>query len=316
MMENKKKIIIDTDCGSDDAMAIAMALNDPAFDILMFTTVSGNVPMEQATKNTLTTIEYAGTYEPPVYKGSDKMLLRELSFAYETHGSDGMGDIGLVPERLKPSEGNGVLKMLEALRESEDGEIDIIALGPLTNLALAIRLDYEAMQKAGRIVIMGTAGLGDGNVTPVAEFNIWQDPESAKIVTESGLKEIIYVGWDACLGDCMLNHQEIEKIRKGGRLGRFAIECNKNLLEMNRERFGDDYLDMADPSAVAAAMNPECIEKCEKYYCEVDISNGPSYGAVLVDKNNVLGKEPNAYICSKLYADKYKEYIFRTLQVK
>lgn len=316
MMENKKKIIIDTDCGSDDAMAIAMALNDPAFEILMFTTVSGNIPMEQATKNTLTTIEYAGTYEPPVYKGSDKMLLRELSFAYETHGSDGMGDIGLLPKRLKPSEGNGVLKMLEALRQSEDGEIDIIALGPLTNLALAIRLDYEAMQKAGRIVIMGTAGLGDGNVTPVAEFNIWQDPESAKIVTESGLKEIVYVGWDACLGDCMLNPQEIEKIRRSGRLGRFAIECNKNLLEMNRDRFGDDYLDMADPSAVAAAMNPDCIEKCEKYYCEVDISNGPSYGAVLVDKNNVLGKEPNVYICSKLYADKYKEYIFKTLQVK
>lgn len=89
-MAEKKKIIIDTDCGSDDAMAIAMALNDGAYEIVMITTVSGNVPMEQATVNALTTIEYAGTYEPPVYKGSKDMLLREMTYAYETHGNDGM----------------------------------------------------------------------------------------------------------------------------------------------------------------------------------------------------------------------------------
>lgn len=313
---DKKKIIIDTDCGSDDAMAIAMALNDPAYEIIMFTTVSGNVDMEQATENTLTTIEYADTYEPPVYKGTSKMLLKELIFAYETHGDDGMGDLGLVPRRLKAAEGNGVLKMLEALRACEPGEIDIIALGPLTNLALAIRLDYEAMRKARRIVIMGTAGLGVGNVSPVAEFNIWQDAEAAKIVTESGLNEIIYVGWDACLGESMLNPQEIEEIYNGGELGKFSIECNKNLMEMNRERFGDNYLDMADPAAMAAALYPECIEACDKYYCEVDTSAGPSYGAMLVDVNHFSGKEPNVYICSKLYPDKYKDYIRKTLRVK
>ena len=181
---------------------------------------------------------------------------------------------------------------------------------------MAIRLDYEAMKKAGRIVIMGTAGLGAGNVTPVAEFNIWQDAEAAKIVTESGLDTIIYVGWDACLGESMLNPQEIDKIRNGSALGKFAIDCNKDLMEMNKERFGDAYLDMADPSAMAAALYPECIEKCEKYYCEVDVSDGPSYGSVLVDVNYFSGKEPNVYICSKLYPDKYKEYIYRTLRVE
>ena len=285
-MDKRKKIIIDTDCGSDDAMAIAMALNDPAYEIL----ISGNVHVDQAAINTLTTIEKAGTYEPPVYKGCDKMILKELIYAHETHGNDGMGDIGLVPKRLKVQEGNGVLKMLDALRESEDGEIDIIALGPVTNLAIAIRLDYEAMKKAGKIVIMGTA--------------------------ESGLDKIIFVGWDACLGDSMLNPQEIEKIRNGSELGKFAIDCNKCLMEMNCERFGDNYLDMADPSAMAAALYSECIEHCEKYYCEVDVSNGPSYGSVLVDSNFFSGKEPNVYICSKLYPDKYKEYIYRTLRVE
>lgn len=315
-MNNKKKLIIDTDCGSDDAMAIAMALNDPKYEILMFSTVSGNVCMEQATINTLTTIEYADTYEPPVYKGTDKMLFKELVFAHETHGEDGMGDIGLVPKHLRAAEGNGVLKMIEALRASEDGEIDIVALGPLTNLAIAIRLDYAAMKKAGRVVIMGTAGLGPGNVTPVAEFNIWQDAEAAKIVVESGLENIIFVGWDACCGDAMLNPEEIEEIRNSGPLGKFAIECNRQLMELNHERFGGNYLDMADPSAMAAALYPECIEHCEKYYCEVDVTNGPSYGNVLVDTMHWSGKEPNCYICSKLYPDKYKEYIYRTLRVR
>lgn len=145
--KTKKKIIIDTDCGSDDAMAIAMALNDPAYEIVLITTVAGNVDVEQATMNVLTTIEYAKTYEPPVYKGSPKMLLRNLAFAHETHGQDGMGDIGLRPKRLKPCNGNGILMLLETLRNSKEGEIDIIALGPLTNLALAIRLDPEAMKK-------------------------------------------------------------------------------------------------------------------------------------------------------------------------
>lgn len=314
-MDRRKKIIIDTDCGSDDAMAIAMALNDPDYEVLMCVAVSGNVHVDQAALNTLTTIEYAKSYEPPVYKGCGKMLLKELIYAHETHGNDGMGDIGLVPQRLKVQDGNGVLKMLEALRASEEGEIDIVALGPLTNLALAIRLDYETMKKAGRIVIMGTAGLGAGNVTPVAEFNIWQDAEAAKIVVESGLEEIIFVGWDACLGDSMLNPQEIDKIRTGSELGKFAIACNRCLLEMNRERFGDYYLDMADPSAMAAALYPECIDQCEKYYCEVDVSNGPSYGSVLVDSNFFSGKEPNVFICSKLDAQKYKEYIYKTLHV-
>lgn len=316
MERSRKKIIIDTDCGSDDAMAIAMALNDPMYEILFISAVSGNVPVQQAVVNSLTTIEYAGTYSVPVYAGAEYMLLRKLEYAYETHGSDGMGDIGLVPKRLTESPGNGILKILDALREAEPGEIDIVALGPLTNLALAIRLEPETVKKAGRIVIMGTAGLGQGNVTPAAEFNIWQDAEAAKIVVEAGLQQVIFVGWDACLGDCMLTPREIQKIRESGELGKFVIDCNKHLLEMNRERFGDDYLDMADPSAMAAALYPECVEQCEKYYCEVDVSAGPSYGAVLVDVNHVMGTPPNAYVCSKLHADKYKEYIYKTLKVK
>ena len=309
---NKQKLIIDTDCGSDDAMAIAMALNDEKYDILMFSIVAGNVAAKQAAINTLTTIEMSGTYEPPVYMGVEQALVREMVFAHETHGTDGMGDIGLVPHRLTITPGNGVLKMLEILEAEPENTVEIVALGPLTNLAVAIRLAPETMKRVKRISVMGSAGLGIGNVTPASEFNIWQDPESAKIVVESGLP-MMFVGWDACLDDAMLNAAEIKRIRNSGELGKFAIDCNKCLMEMNCDRFGEPCLDMADPAAMAAALCPECIEKCDKYYCEVDISFGPSAGAVLVDVYQFSGKEPNVWICSKLKPQVYKDYIFRTL---
>ncbi len=309
---SKHKLIIDTDCGSDDAMAIGMALNDENYEIIMFATVSGNVDARQAAANTLTTIEMAKSYEPPVYIGCEKPLLKELVFAHETHGNDGMGDIGLAPKRLAIAPGNGVLKMIEALEQSQQGEIEIVALGPLTNLALAIRLAPDAMRKVKRISIMGSAGLGAGNVTPLAEFNIWQDAEAAKIVLEFGAP-LLLVGWDACLDDAMLEAEDIDRLRESGALGRFAVGCNRCLLEMNETRFGRPCLDMADPAAMAAALFPECIENCGEYYCDVETAPGISYGAVLVDRYNFSGKRPNAAVCSKLKPEAYKSYIFRTL---
>jgi purine nucleosidase len=311
----KQKIIIDTDCGSDDAMAIAMALNDPNYEILFFSTVAGNVNVEQATHNTLMTIEHAGTYAPPVYKGCSTALIKGMEFAHETHGVDGMGDIGLKVNKLQASPGQGVLKIIEALEQYDEGEIEIITLGPLTNIALALRLAPKAMEKIKRITSMGTAGLGVGNVSPVAEFNIWQDGEAAKIVNDFGLP-LTYVGWDACMDEAMLNQQDIDRIRNSGSLGQFVIDCNRCLMEMNRERFGENCLDMADPAAMAAALYPECIEHCDKYYCEVDISQGPSYGGVLVDQYRFSGKEPNAYICSKLKGHLFKKYLFQMLKVE
>jgi purine nucleosidase len=308
----KQKLIIDTDCGSDDAMAIAMALRDERYEILFFSTCSGNVIADQAAINTLTTIEMAGTYEPPVYLGCREMLLKPATYGHETHGNDGMGDIGLVPKRLSVTPGNAILKIIETLEQADAGEIEIITLGTLTNIALAMRVAPDAMRRVKRISIMGSAGLGTGNVSPAAEFNIWEDPDSAKIVLEFGVP-ILLVGWDACLGEAMLDEAEIARIRNSGPLGQFAIDCNKVLMEMNAGRFGAPCLDMADPAAMAAALYPECIETCADYYCEVDTSNGISNGAVLVDVYGFSGKAPNAAVCSKLKADLYKDYIYRTL---
>ena len=223
--------------------------------------------------------------------------------------------LDLLDEEIKHTDsGLDIIIHITSPKEKAEPEntVEVIALGPLTNLAVAIRLAPETMKRVKRISVMGSAGLGTGNVTPASEFNIWQDPESAKIVVESGLP-MMFVGWDACLDDAMLSAADIERIRSSGELGKFAIDCNKCLMEMNCGRFGEPCLDMADPAAMAAALCPECIEKCDKYYCEVDISFGISAGAVLVDIYQFSGKEPNVWICSKLKPQVYKDYIFRTL---
>ncbi len=309
---DKRKWIIDTDGGSDDAMAIAMGLRDERHEILMFVSVAGNVRVHQAARNTLAAIEVAGTYAPPVYVGASQPLLREFKGAADTHGEDGLGDVGFVPSRLHIAKGNGILKMLEALAMNPGGTLEILCLGPLTNIALAIRTAPDLMRKVKRLFIMGTAGLGTGNVTPVAEFNIWQDPEAAKIVFEFGLP-LFVVGWDACLEDAMLNSLDLRRLREAGSIGRFCVDSNKTLIDLNAQRFGEPTLDMADPAALAAAFEPDCIEDADPYYCEIDATPGPSYGGCLVDFYHFSGKEPNAILCSRLKARRFKDYVFRTL---
>lgn len=308
----KQKLIIDTDGGSDDAMAIAMALRDSSHEVIMITTVAGNVPAHQAAINVLSTIERAGSYEPPVYEGCQAPIMCKVVYCEDAHGADGMGNIGVHPTRLEIGAGHGVLKMIEALDQAEEHSIDIVTLGPLTNIALAMRLAPDTMRKVRRIVSMGSAGLGGGNISPVAEFNIWQDAEAAKIVCDFGIP-LMLVGWDACLGDAILTEQDLVRLSESGPLGKFVVDINHILCELNVRRFGYPCLDMADPSAMAAALYPECIESCDMYYCQVDVSSGISHGSVLVDRHKACKKDPNVSVCSKLKGDLFKEYIFKTL---
>ena len=309
----KRKIIIDTDCGSDDAVAIVMALRERSVEVLCFTTVYGNVPLEQATTNTLISIEKAQTYQPPVYRGCSRPILRDVVYAYETHGQDGMGDIGLKVEQLTAEAENGVIKMLELLRSHEEGEIELITLGTLTNVALAFLMEPETMRKVKRIAMMGSAGLGCGNVTPVAEFNIWQDAEAAKIIVDSGIP-LLFVGWDACLDAALLEQEDMDKISALNEIGAFCMACNRQLVQLNEERFGRPLLDMADPAAMAAILRPECIKTCDAYYCDVDISQGISYGAVVIDRMHTSGKLPNAEVCSALHGELFKNYLCEVIR--
>ena len=310
----KQKLIIDTDCGSDDAMAIALALKDERYEILMFSTVAGNVRAKQAAYNLLTTLKMADTYYPKVYIGSEEMLKRDFIGAEDTHGQDGMGDLGLVDYSLEPEKEDGIEMMLKTLRENKEKSIDLITLGPLTNIAKAIQKDPETMRRARKIVSMAVTGKAGGNVTDLAEFNVWADAEAFKTVIDFGFEDLLFVAWDASLGDAVLVKEDIDKIRDLSPLGKYCIDINVCLLKLNQERFHEDILDMADPAAMFAALCEEGIDHCEEYFLDVDLTPGEHYGYVDIDYEHKRNKGPKAKICMKLKADLYKNYIFEHLK--
>src|ERR1700692_768289 len=182
MNPHPRPILIATDTASDDAVALIMALRSPSVEIKAITTVAGNVTVEQATRNALFTVELCGT-EVPVYSGAAKPLERELQTADWFHGQDGLGDHGYAPSVRTPASGDAVDALIEAVQSTPG--IEIITLGPLTNLALALERWPSLARSLGRGVVMGGAPCCEGNVTPAAEFNIWVDPEAARTVFAS-----------------------------------------------------------------------------------------------------------------------------------
>src|SRR5215471_13116670 len=192
-----RTLLIDTDTASDDAVALIMALRSNKLRVAAITVVAGNVPVDQATSNALFTAELCGS-SVPIYSGADAPLLRKLEPANWFHGQDGLGDHGYKPTRKRAERGNGVDAMIETILNNPG--IELVTLGPLTNVAIAVLRQAKIVDNVKRCVVMGGAPCCVGNVTPAAEFNIWVDPEAARIVFRSGLP-IEMVGWQLCRGN-------------------------------------------------------------------------------------------------------------------
>ena len=204
-----RHLLIDTDTGSDDAVALAMALNNTSINIEAITVVAGNIPVEQGLQNALYTVELCKK-NTPVYLGEEKPLKRILRTSEFFHGQDGLGDIGLPLKGRKATKGNAVDIIIEKVHQFEN-MLEIVAIGPLTNLALAIKKDREIISKVKKCFIMGGTALGPGNITPFSEFNFWVDPEAAKIVLQSGM-DIIMIDWDATIKYAWFESDTINKI--------------------------------------------------------------------------------------------------------
>lgn len=191
-----QKIIIDTDPGIDDALALLLALAaKDQLEVLALTTVNGNVGIEQVTKNVFKILKIAGREEVPVYKGNAKPLMRETDHCEEFHGDDGLGNLGMDDCRGNLQTETATEFLVRRVRQ-EKGEITIVPIGPLTNIAQAVQMDPEFSKNVKELVIMGGAENG-GNMSPHAEFNFWTDPEAAKIVFAAGFKKITMIGLDA-----------------------------------------------------------------------------------------------------------------------
>ena len=214
-----RKIIIDTDTGADDSSALILAACTENVEILGVTVLVGNVELEQSAKNALMALETAGS-DAKVYKGASVNTRGERLKAYSVFGADGMGDAGLIDPKGSPEEQDAVEVILETVSRYP-GEVEIVAIGPATNLANAIERDPETMKKVKMIWMMGTTGLGPGNATPVAEFNVYADPDAYQTVLDSGIS-ITIAGLDMCSGDAEWTDEQFDTLSKANDTGKFV----------------------------------------------------------------------------------------------
>ena len=215
----KRKFFIDTDTATDDAVALVMALRNSDIDVLGISTVAGNCTIEQATQNALYTQDLVGS-TVPVHVGAAGPLMRDLQSAHHVHGQDGMGDIGLELHSREPASYRGVQALIDAIMDNP-GEIELVTLGPLTNLALALRLEPGIIDSVKRVVSMGGTAVLPGNVTALAEFNFWADPEAAYIVANSGL-QLEMAGWDISTAHAVIHDELAAELRSRGNARRLC----------------------------------------------------------------------------------------------
>lgn len=305
-----RSFLIDTDTASDDAVALIMALRAPDVHVVAITTVAGNVPVEQSTRNALYTLQLCGA-KVPVYAGADKPLLREYQNATWFHGRDGLGDHNY-PEAEQPAEpGHAEDAIIEAI-EANPG-IVLVTLGPLTNVALALTKKPSIARKVGRCVVMGGAPCCEGNVTPAAEYNIWVDPEAARIVMRSGMP-IELVGWQLSRGDAVLREDDIGRILGfSNPIAKFAIECNSHARKAYKVQTGEDGISLPDPIAMALALDPTIGKDWSEHYIDIETQSELTRGMTVVDRLNVAEDERNRPVWSTLVEKKNKARVCWTL---
>lgn len=303
---------IDTDTASDDAVAILMALRWPDVNVLGISVVAGNVSVEKGAKNARYTVELCGE-KTPVYLGASRALVREPVWGYFFHGDDGMGNMNYPEPKLPLSQGDGVNAFIEAVR-ANPGNITLITLGPLTNIALAIRIAPDIVDKISMCYSMAGAAATLGNVSPAAEFNVYVDPEAAKMVFDSGIP-LMMVGWEHCRGQANLTVKEMDMIRAyPNPYGKFTVECNAHAISTNKDWLSEPGLALPDPVTMAIALDPQVCTKKGKHYVDVDINSEVTKGMTVVDQLGVTNKDANIEVCWEIDVQRWKDTLYQTLQ--
>lgn len=306
----KHAFLIDTDTASDDAVALIMALRSPQVQVLAITTVAGNVDVHQASRNALYTAELCAS-NVPVFVGAEKPLNRAHVSAEWFHGRDGLGDHGYPPPRRAPERQSALEAIIDTI-DSCPGLV-MVTLGPLTNVALAVQKKPGIAAKVSRCVVMGGAPCCEGNVTPAAEYNIWCDPEAARIVVRSGLP-IELVGWHLCRGEALLNPSDIQQVLSFDTLvAKFAIECNSRAQEAILKQTGEHGISLPDPVAMAVAMDPSIVTSQSAHFIDVETESDLTRGMTVVDRLNVTEDERNRNVWASRRAGVHKAKILWTI---
>ncbi|MFE5322686.1 nucleoside hydrolase [Paenibacillus sp. NPDC056579] len=309
----RKKVILDVDTGVDDALGILLAIRSGQFDVLGITTVNGNVSMEQATENTCKILQLAGAEDAiPVYKGADRPLLRESFFEHRVHGKDGIGGaLRDMPVHKQPEAGFGPDFIVEAARR-EPGELTLVMTGPLTNLALAVRKAPELVQLVKEVVVMGGAVSSYGNVTPTAEYNMYVDPEAAKVVFHAGFPSLTMVGLDVTR-KALLTEEQMLQLGDSD-IARYVLESTSDYMKRYYERNGIHACVMHDPLAVGVALD-RGIVTTRPYYVDVETRSELCDGQTVCDFQNRLSRQPNVHVCVDVDTDAFIQLFTQALRV-
>jgi pyrimidine-specific ribonucleoside hydrolase len=284
LVADRIPLVIDTDPGVDDALAILLAVASPEVDLRLVTTVHGNVELAQTTENALRVLHLAGRADVPVAAGARESLVHpQPERAGHVHGDDGLGGVQLPPSPAVPDPRPAVVALADVLMTSAE-PVTVAAVAPLTNLALLLRVFPEAAARIGRLVVMGGSAARGGNVTPAAEFNVWADAEAAQAVLTSGLPTVL-VGLDVTLAT-LLDEAGIARFAAAGPIGAQAAAIMQHPLNHARSAYGATGVPVHDALAVTEAICPGTLGTVRRDVV-VDTGLGFGRGQTLVDRRTV-----------------------------
>ncbi|MFD9900740.1 nucleoside hydrolase [Mesorhizobium sp. NPDC059025] len=300
-MPDKRKIIIDTDPGQDDAVAILLALASPELDVVGITAVAGNVPLRLTEKNALKICELAGRRDVKVFSGAIRPLVRQLVTAEHVHGKTGLDGPDLPEPTMKLQEQHAVDFIVETLMREEPGTITLCPLGPLTNIALALVREPKIAPRIKEIVLMGGGFFEGGNVTPAAEFNIYVDPHAADVVFRSGVP-IVVMPLDVT-HKALTTAKRVEAFRRmGSKVGDATASLLDFFERFDEEKYGTDGGPLHDPCVIAYLLKPELFKG---RHCNVSVETASdlTMGMTVVDWWGVTDRPKNATVMRDIDSD-------------
>jgi len=309
-MVNPKRIIIDTDPGVDDAFAFLLALSSPEIKLEALTTTQGNVTLDKATRNALSILELCKAVHIPVAAGSTLPLVQPLRASTDVHGSTGVGNAILPEPKSKPVDQHAVDFLIQRML-AEPGEVSIFPIGPLTNIAMAIRKEPKFAKSVKELVIMGGAIKESGNVTPLAEFNIYVDPHAAHIVFHSGIP-ITLIPLDAT-HKCLLRPAHVDRLMKiKSPITQFIKDAVETCFDFPLYHTLAGCA-MHDPLTLATIIAPDLLT-LEEYFVDVDHSGGVAMGKTFADVFHKFNKPANMKVAMNVRGDDFIELFLQRME--
>jgi purine nucleosidase len=301
-----RHLLVDTDTAADDPVALVMGLRHPGVRVEAITVVAGNVPVDQGVQNALYTLELLEE-RVPVFRGAEAPLLAPLKTSQFIHGEDGMGDIGLPLHGREPHTGHAVDALLETANRYP-GEVELVTLGPLTNVAMALHRDPSFAGKVKGCVMMCGSSDHLGNITPVAEYNVWVDPEAAKVVFSSGMP-LKMVGLDVSRRYASFTPDEAAELRgMGTPLAKFCVDIQRVVLNE-----WDGGVELPDPIAMAVALDPAVATRVERRFVAVETGGEWCRGQTVVvhQELTIVGEyEPNVEVVEETSRQRFLKLLY------